>query len=75
MTLTFALLHLAPGDPVLRLLGPAATPAQVESARHSLGLDRPLAEQYVQWLGHAAGGDFGQSIAHGRPAARLLAEA
>lgn len=75
VTLTFLLLHLAPGDPVQRLLGPAATPDQIVAGRTSLGLDRPLAEQYVRWLGGAVRGDFGQSIAHGRPAGALLAEA
>lgn len=75
VTLTFLLLHLAPGDPVQRLLGPAAGVDQVEAARHALGLDRPLVVQYAQWLTRATRGDFGQSIAHGRPAAALLAEA
>jgi peptide/nickel transport system permease protein len=75
VTLTFALLHLAPGDPVQRLLGPAATQEQLAAARSSLGLDRPLAEQYVAWLGRAVQGDFGASIAQGRPVARILAEA
>jgi peptide/nickel transport system permease protein len=75
VTLTFLLLHLAPGDPVRRLLGPAAGPDQIEAARHALGLDRPLGAQYAQWLWRAAQGDFGQSIAHGRPAAALLGEA
>lgn len=75
VTLTFLLLHLAPGDPVERLLGPAAGPEQIEAARRSFGLDRPLAEQYAQWLTRAVQGDFGTSIAQGRPAARLLGEA
>src|ERR1043166_8893110 len=72
VTLTFLLLHLAPGDPVVRLLGPAATPEQIATARHALGLDRPAAAQYAEWLGRAARGDFGRSIAQGRaPAAPL----
>jgi peptide/nickel transport system permease protein len=75
VTLTFLLLHLAPGDPVQRLLGPAAGPEQVEAARAALGLDRPLVTQYAEWLGRAAHGDFGTSIAQGRPAAALLGEA
>jgi len=75
VTLTFFLLHLAPGDPVRRLLGPAAEPAQIEAARHTLGLDRPLPAQYLDWIGRAGRGDFGSSIAQGRPAAELLGEA
>jgi peptide/nickel transport system permease protein len=75
VTLTFLLLHLAPGDPVDRLLGPSASPEQIEAARRSFGLDRPVAEQYGQWLSRAVRGDFGTSIAQGRAAAQLLAEA
>ncbi len=75
VTLTFLLLHLAPGDPVQRLLGPAATLEQIESGRRTLGLDLPLPQQYAAWLGHAVRGDFGASVAQGRPAAALLAEA
>ncbi len=75
VTLTFFLLHLAPGDPVQRLLGPAAEPEQIDAARRTLGLDQPLARQYADWLGRTARGDFGTSIAHGRSAAELLGEA
>ncbi|MGH7560783.1 MAG: ABC transporter permease [Gemmatimonadales bacterium] len=75
VTLTFLLLHLAPGDPVQRLLGPAAGAEEVAAARRALGLDRPLGEQYAGWLGRAVRGDFGTSIAQGRPAAALLGEA
>jgi peptide/nickel transport system permease protein len=75
VTLTFALLHLAPGDPVRRLLGPAATEAQIDAARTSLGLDQPITRQYSAWLGRAVRGDFGTSIAQGRPVASILAEA
>ncbi len=75
VTLTFFLLRLAPGDPVERLLGPTAAPVQVAAQRHALGLDRPLAAQYVTWLVRFARGDWGRSIATGRPVRALLAEA
>jgi peptide/nickel transport system permease protein len=75
VTLTFCLLRLAPGDPVRSLVGPNATPAQLAAQRHALGLDRPLAAQYAAWLGRAAHGDWGTSIASGRPVASLVAEA
>ena len=75
VTLTFLLLHVAPGDPVQRLLGPAATPEQIAAGRGALGLDRPLPVQYGAWLGQALRGNFGSSIAQGRPAAQLLGEA
>lgn len=75
VTLMFALLRLAPGDPALLLVGPAATPAQVTAQRHALGLDRPITEQYVTWLGRFARGDWGTSIATGRPVRAMLAQA
>ena len=75
VTLMFALLRLAPGDPALLLVGPAATPAQVAAQRHALGLDRPVAEQYVTWLGRFTRGDWGTSIATGRPVRTMLAQA
>lgn len=75
VTLTFGLLHLAPGDPVVHLLGPNATPLQVSTATRALGLDQPLAEQYLRWLVRAGRGDFGMSIATGRPVLQMIAEA
>lgn len=75
VTLTFVLLHLAPGDPVTHLLGPAATDAQRAAARAAMGLDRPLPVQYLAWLGRLARGDLGVSLAHGRPVTAVLAEA
>ena len=75
VTLMFALLRLAPGDPALLLVGPAATADQVAAQRHALGLDRPVAEQYVTWLGRFARGDWGTSIATGRPVRAMLGQA
>jgi peptide/nickel transport system permease protein len=75
VTLMFLLLRLAPGDPAMLLVGPAATAEQLEAQRHALGLDRPLAAQYTTWLGRFAQGDWGTSIATGRPVRAMLAQA
>jgi peptide/nickel transport system permease protein len=75
VTLMFFLLRLAPGDPALLLVGPTATTEQVASQRHALGLDRPLPVQYAAWLGRFARGDWGTSIATGRPVRVMLGEA
>jgi peptide/nickel transport system permease protein len=72
VTLVFLLLRAAPGDPAALLVGPAATPEQVAAQRHALGLDRPVAEQYAAWLARAARGDWGTSIASGRPVRDVL---
>jgi peptide/nickel transport system permease protein len=75
VTLMFFLLRLAPGDPALLLVGPAATAEQLAAQRDAMGLDRPLPEQYASWLGRFARGDWGTSIATGRPVLGMLAEA
>ena len=75
VTLTFLLLHAAPGDPVDLLLGPTATPEQLTAQREALGLNRPLPAQFATWLGRFARGDWGSSIAKGLPVRHLLATA
>jgi peptide/nickel transport system permease protein len=75
VTLMFALLRLAPGDPALLLVGPAASAEQVAAQRRALGLDRPVVEQYMSWLSRFAQGDWGTSIATGRPVRTILAQA
>ena len=75
VTLMFFLIRLAPGDPALLLVGPTASPEQVEAQRRSLGLDRPLPEQYAVWLRQFVRGDWGTSIATGRPVSAMIAEA
>jgi len=60
--ITFTLVHLTPGDPVAQILGDDATVDEIERVRHDLGLDRPVWEQYLRWVGDALRGDLGQSI-------------
>ncbi|OFW30515.1 MAG: hypothetical protein A3H97_05465 [Acidobacteria bacterium RIFCSPLOWO2_02_FULL_65_29] len=69
------LAELAPGDYVTGTLGFSATPEEMAALRARYGLDRPLAEQYVDWLARAARFDFGRSLANGRPVADLISEA
>jgi peptide/nickel transport system permease protein len=54
-------------DPVVTMLGTEVTPKQQAALRGDLGLDRPLVEQYVQWLSHVATGDFGKTFRGGQP--------
>ncbi len=75
ITLTFFLLRLSPGDPAERLIGPTATAAQLVAQRHVLGLDRPLPAQYAAWVSRFVRGDWGTSIATGRPVRGMLATA
>ena len=75
VTLMFFLLRLAPSDPALLLVGPSATQEQLAAQRTAMGLDRPLLVQYTAWVGRFARGDWGTSIATGRPVRAMLAEA
>ncbi|MEA2528138.1 MAG: peptide/nickel transport system permease protein [Thermomicrobiales bacterium] len=61
----FLMLHLAPGDPVVIILSAkpqAYTQEEFDRVEKSLGLDKPLAVQYVTWLGDVVRGDFGESF-------------
>ena len=73
-TLVFSLIHLVPGDPAQAMLGDGASPQDVAELRTSLGLDRPLLEQYVTFLRHAITGDLGQSFRTGQPVTAMIVE-
>ncbi len=60
--LVFLFIHLIPGDPAYAMLGERATPDSVERIHHQLGLDRPLALQYFDYVGKLVRGDLGTSI-------------
>ena len=66
-TVVFLLIRLVPGDPARAILGETAAEEQLAKVRSQLGIDRPLPEQYVTWLGRTARGDLGTSISSGRP--------
>src|SRR6184192_3201941 len=70
----FLLLHITPGDPARLILGEQARPEQVEALRQSMGLDRPLPEQYLRFLTNALRGDFGLTIRAQRPALEVVIE-
>ncbi|TBW37349.1 ABC transporter permease [Siculibacillus lacustris] len=73
--LVFALLHMAPGDPVNAVAGPDAPADVVEALRRAYGFDKPLPYQYLLYLGRVVGGDLGVSVATGRAVAGELAQA
>lgn len=58
----FLLVHLVPGDPAAAMLGDMATEADIAALRERMGLNRPLLEQYVVWVGNVLHGDFGESV-------------
>ena len=73
--LIFALVHIAPGDPLNAVVAPDAPAETVEQLRKDYGFDKPLPIQYLMWLKRAVVGDFGVSIATGRPVAGALIRA
>ena len=74
VTVVFLLIHLIPGDPVSVMLGPDATPAQIQATRQALGLDRPLHEQLLKFYARVLRGDLGQSYFLDRPVVTALLE-
>ena len=73
--LTFLIGHLAPGDPILLLMGQRRDPEAYARLRHLYGLDRPLLAQYISYAGGLLRGDFGLSFQfEGRPVRALLSQ-
>jgi peptide/nickel transport system permease protein len=68
----FVLMRVVPGDPALLILGDSATAESLADLRRSLGLDRPLAEQFLTWAGSALVGDLGRAITNGEAVAPLI---
>jgi peptide/nickel transport system permease protein len=65
--LVFGFLHLIPGDPATAMLGERATPERTDAIRRELGLDRPILEQYLLYMGKVVRGDLGVSVVRGDP--------
>jgi peptide/nickel transport system permease protein len=70
--LVFLLIHLAPGDPALLLLGVDASDEDLEAIRAKWGLDKPLPVQYAAWIGRVLRGDFGTSYQNRFPVFKLI---
>ncbi|MFN4276588.1 MAG: ABC transporter permease [Ferrovibrio sp.] len=70
----FLLLRLSPGDPAAILAGDAATPEMIAAIRADLGLDRPIWEQFVTWLGQLLQGDLGRSVLSKQPVAMMIGQ-
>lgn len=71
---SFALIKLAPGDPVLSFVTPNMNAEDVERIRHDLGLTEPIIVQYWNWLKNVFSGDLGYSLMSHRPVTELILE-
>ena len=72
--IVFLLIHLSPGDPAALIAGDLATTDDIARLRSSLGLDLPLWNQFLIWVGKLARGDLGTSIFTQVPVTQLLAQ-
>jgi peptide/nickel transport system permease protein len=70
--LVFMLLRLVPGDPAANIAGDTATDEQVQQIRERMGLEKPVATQFVIWLGNVVRGDFGESFFFRKQVAELI---
>ncbi|MET0133039.1 MAG: ABC transporter permease [Kibdelosporangium sp.] len=73
--LTFLMVQLIPGDPAEVIAGDNASVADVDRIREQLGLNEPVVEQYLSWLGGVLHGDFGDSLFTGRPVTSTILDA
>jgi len=77
-TITFVVIHLAPGDPMDMFLAPRLRrqmdPEVIELLRQRFGLDQPIHVQLGKWLVNVAQGDLGESFRYRRPVTALIAE-
>jgi peptide/nickel transport system permease protein len=70
--LVFLVIRILPGDPAALIMGTEGDPAATARLRESMGLNRPLVVQYVDWLGRALRGDLGRSIQYDLPVGELI---
>ncbi len=74
VTLSFALIHLAPGDPVVAIAGDGGNEAYYAATRTRFGLDRPVLVQFGTYVSRLLRGDLGQSYLQGQPVRTLIAQ-
>jgi peptide/nickel transport system permease protein len=72
--LVFMMLRLTPGDPAAVIAGPAANSQDILDIREKLGLDKPIATQFVKWVGGMLSGDFGESFFYKKQVSELIAD-
>ncbi len=74
LAIAFVVLYLVPGDPAQTLAGPRASPEAIARIAHEMGLDRPLHERFLSYLGRLAAGDLGRSAVSDKPVADSIVE-
>lgn len=73
--ITFFVLNIVPGDPVRVMVGDMADEATIQRVREQMGLNKPVLEQFINWLGNMLQGDFGTSYTQRKDVAVLMRQA
>lgn len=73
--ITFFVLNIVPGDPVRIMMGDMADENTVQQVRHTMGLDRPVWEQYISWITNMLQGNFGTSYTQKKAVSVLMGNA
>jgi peptide/nickel transport system permease protein len=71
-TIVFLVIRVIPGDPALVIAGIDASESDIEAIRAKLGTDKPILEQYVEWIWKVMRFDFDTSMISGQPVTRLI---
>jgi len=74
LTIVFITVRVAPGDPAKAVLGDYASEQAVQALRERMGLNKPLYQQYIDFLVNLVQGDLGRSMINGTPVARQIAQ-
>jgi len=74
LTLSFLIIHLAPGDPAAIYVDPEIPPQVVENIREQMGLNKSVSEQYIMWMRECFKGNLGISFSYKKPVNNLLLE-
>ena len=73
-TIVFLVIRVIPGDPAMVIAGIDASESDIEDIRAKLGMDKPILQQYVEWIWNIARFDFGDSTSSGQPVTELILE-
>jgi peptide/nickel transport system permease protein len=73
-TIVFLVIRVIPGDPALVIAGIDASESDIEDIRAKLGMDKPILQQYIEWIWKVARLDFGYSMISGQSVTRLILE-
>lgn len=68
----FSIIHMIPGSPAENLAGPNADAEQLAALEAKMGLDKPIYQQYIIWLGSILRGDLGESFINNYPVSKLM---